>query len=477
VHEVVTAALEEAERFVGYRLVRGVIRLLLWLFYRRIAVVGRDRIPPAGPVIVAANHHNSVADAMLIVAAFPRPVRVLANAPLFRHPIVGPFLWLMGAVPVNRRLEAGDDPNKNAAMFAAVVGALRAGGAILIFPEGRTQPQPTLLPLRTGAARMLLEAERVPGGPCGVALLPVGLVFHDPGTFRSASVLMTIGEPVATADLVAAAPGPPEQAIRTLTARLADAIRAQIVEADDQYTLALLAVLEETWWSEAARGGATPAGPRDASRSLAWRRRVMLGAASLAERERDRVAELRRRIELYRAHLDEVGVTSERLGRPYTAGAVVRYVLENAAWLALGLPLALWGIACHVAPYWLTGRAVRWLGATAEEEATDKIVAGAVIHPVLWAVEGWLAWQVAGIAGFLAFVVLLAPSGLLALAWRERLHEVGRQAHAFGRFLFDRDLHRSLLSERRSLVEEVRALAELVPASSPASGEKGGRHD
>jgi 1-acyl-sn-glycerol-3-phosphate acyltransferase len=112
------------------------------LFYRCIDVVGRERIPTTGPLIVAANHHNSVVDAMLIVPTFPRAVRVLANASLFRNPLVGPFLRLMGAVPVNRRLETGDDPGKNDALFAAAIGALRAGGALMIFPEGRTTPRP-----------------------------------------------------------------------------------------------------------------------------------------------------------------------------------------------------------------------------------------------------------------------------------------------------------------------------------------------
>ncbi|PYP99263.1 MAG: hypothetical protein DMF82_25350 [Acidobacteria bacterium] len=225
-----------------YRLVRALTRLLLWLFYCRVEVVGRERIPAEGGVIVAANHHNSVVDAMVIVAVLPRPVMVLANAPLFRHPLIGPFLRLMGALPVQRRAEAGDDPRKNDAMFAAAIGALRRGGVILIFPEGRTQPQPMLLPLRTGAARMMLGAVTAGEGE-PVTLLPVGIVFHDPGTFRSGSVQVMIGTPVPAADLVSAHRERPEEAVRLLTARLTEGIRARIVEAEDQYTLELLAVL------------------------------------------------------------------------------------------------------------------------------------------------------------------------------------------------------------------------------------------
>ena len=404
-----------------------------------------------------------------MVAVLPRPVRVLAKAGLFRHPLLGPFLRLMGGVPVQRRLEAGDDPHKNVEMFAAVAAALHAGGAILIFPEGRTQPQPLLLPLRTGAARILLQAEGARGGPGGrVTLLPLGLVFHDPGTFRSASVLVNVGEPVMTADLVEMAREASERAVRALTARLAQAIRAQIVEAEDQHTLHLLEVLETAWWEEAERRGETPPGRRDPAQSLAWRQDVARGAARLAEPEPARVAALRHRLETYRARLDEVGVTSEQLGRPHTVGVVIRYVVQHGGWLAVGLPLAAWGTVCHFLPYWLTDRAVQWIGATAEEEATDKIVGGSVIYPVVWAVEGWLVGRGAGLAAAIAFALLLIPSGLVALAWRDRLDQALRQARAFVRFLTERDLHQRLMRQRQALVEEFRALAARDASRGPA---------
>lgn len=449
---------------LAYRFVRVMIRLLLWLFYHRIDVVGLERIPSDGGVIVAANHHNALVDAMLIIATVPRPVTALAKAPLFRHPLVGPFLRMVRAVPVNRRLEAGDDPQRNEAMFAAAIDALCAGGVILIFPEGRSQPQPILLPLRTGAARLVVGAASAARGPCPVTLLPVGIVFHDPGTFRSASVQVTIGTPVATADLAARHRDQPEDAVRAITGRLTEAIGARIVEAEDHHTLGLLSVLERAWWEEAARRGETePSTGATAEQALGWKRQVMRAARYLAERDPQRVADVRRRVERYRGLLDEIGIKSEQLGRPYTVRLVSRYVTTNVLWLALGLPLACWGIVWHTAPYWTTGQIVGRLGRTLEEEATHKMAVGLVIYPLFWIVEGWLVWRLAGLAALLAFILLLVPSGVLALLWRERLGRFTRQAQAFFRFLADRDLHRRLLAERRALVEELRALADRVP--------------
>src|SRR2546429_2220348 len=127
---------------MGYRLVRGFVRLLLWLFYRRVDVVGAERILSRGPLIIVANHHNSLVDPMLIMGTFPRRITAVAKAPLFPHPLIGPFLRAVGALPVHRREEAGDDPRQNQALVATPIAPPPAGGAAPIFPHGPSPPLP-----------------------------------------------------------------------------------------------------------------------------------------------------------------------------------------------------------------------------------------------------------------------------------------------------------------------------------------------
>ena len=322
--------------------------VLLWLFYRRIDVVGRERIPESGGVIIAANHHNALVDAMLVIVTVPRAITVLAKAPLFRHPLIGLPLRLMGAVPVHRRAEAGDDPRKNDEMFAAAIEALRTGGVVLIFPEGRAQPQPVLLPLRTGAARLVLGAERATGGAGRLPSCPSAWSFTTLGTFRSASVQITVGHPVETADLVAAHRDRPEEAVKAITARLTESIGSRIVEAQDQYSLELLAVLERSWWEEAVRRGEpAPTPGRATEHALAWKQRVMRAGRYLAAREPHRVAALRRRIELYRSHLDEVGITSAA-ARPAVHGRPRGLLRRDQRALAGARPAA--GVLGHRQP-------------------------------------------------------------------------------------------------------------------------------
>jgi len=442
---------------IGYALVRGLVRFLLGIFYRRIEVVGAERVPRDGPLILTPNHHNSIVDAMLLLAVVPRRLRTLANAPLFRHPLIGPFLRLVGALPVHRRQEAGDDPARNAALFAATTATLRAGDAILIFPEGRTQPEPVLLTLRTGAARMLLAAEAAGGGPRPVTLLPVGLVYREPGTFRTGWALVLVGLPVPSEDCVALARTAPERAARTLTDRLADALRRQIIEADDRQTLRLLGMVEAVWREE------TGAVPADETTRIAWLQRVMRAYRSLLDRDPERVAAVRRQLETYAKELELAGLESAQLSRAYPPGVVARFALREGGSLLFGAPLALWGIAVHFVPYQLTGAVVRYLRRTAEEEATDKIAAGLILYPLAWAAEAWGVLRLGGTWALAGFLASLLPAGFFALAWRERLDRVRREARAFARFLGDRDLHRRLRERRRVLATELEALVRLVP--------------
>jgi hypothetical protein len=177
----------------------------------------------------------------------------------------------------------------------------------------------------------------------------------------------------------------------------------------------------------------------------------MRAARELARREPHRAVELRRRIEMYRAHLAEAGLSGVDLDRTWTLTTAVQRVGAAMATLVLGLPLALWGIACHAMPYALVASAVRWLGRTSEEEATDKMATGLVFYPLFWCLEAWLSWRLAGAMGLAVFAALLVPSGLLALAWRERLRGLGRQLHALTRLLGNRRLHEDLRAERAAL--------------------------
>jgi len=435
----------------AYRLFRGIAHFLVALFYRRVEVIGLERIPASGPLLVAANHQQGLMDGLLLAATFPRPLRPIAKAPLFRYPLIGQLARLSGAIPVHRRQDERGGAVDNEAMFGAARRALEAGEALLIFPEGVSQPEPAIMPLRTGAARLLLAG----GLGARARLLPIGLMFHEPGTFRVGTALVLIGEPVATADLEVT--GDSEEAVRPLTARLGAALQRLIVEARDRHTLDLVLAAESIWREEAPEASSDPLA------RTTWRQRAARAHAYLSTVAPLQMAALRRRLERYVKDLELAGLTDRDLSQGYPLRAVLRYALRQGFALVVGLPLALCGLVNHALPYGVTALVVPALKPEADVEATYKVAVGLGLYPVCWALEGWAIWWMGGGWLFLVFLLSLLPTGFFALSWTARVEQVGRDARGLIAVLRDRDLRGHLLARRREIMAEFQALVQLVP--------------
>ncbi len=440
----------------SYRLFRLLARFLAGLFYRRVEVIGRERVPATGSLVVAANHQQGLMDGLLLAATLPRRLRPIAKAPLFRYPLIGQFARLAGAIPVHRRQDEGRGPVDNEAMFGAAHRALAEGEALLIFPEGVSQPEPALMPLRTGAARLVLGSGGGSGGSGPRAtLLPVGLMFHEPGTFKVGSAVVLIGEPVPTEDFEARPEG--DETVRRLTARLDAALRRLIVEARDRHTLDLVLAAEAIWREEAPEVAADPLA------RTTWRQRAARAHAYLAAFEPARLSALRQRLERYVGELEGTGLTDRDLSQGYQLRAVLRYALRQGLALVLGLPLALWGVVNHIVPYGLTALVVRGMDPEADVESTYKVAVGLVVYPVCWVLEGWLIWRLGGGAVLAVFVFSLLPTGFFALSWTQRLDRVRRDTRGLVTVLMDRDLRSHLLERRRAIMAEFQELLRQVP--------------
>jgi 1-acyl-sn-glycerol-3-phosphate acyltransferase len=143
---------------------------------RRWKVIGRTNLPSEGGVIVIANH-QSYWDPLVLGAALPRRVFFMAKEELFRIPVFGAILRLVGAFPVKR--ESFDRK-----AFKTALDYLMRGRVVGIFPEGRRSHTGQFLPPQPGAVFLALKA--------GAPLVPVGLI-GTRGVFGKVTV--QVGKP------------------------------------------------------------------------------------------------------------------------------------------------------------------------------------------------------------------------------------------------------------------------------------------
>src|SRR5262245_19733866 len=117
---------------------RWIVRRLIRLYYPKIEVTGRNHIPDNGPVLLVANHANSLIDPVIVGIAAQRPVRFFAKAPLFDTPVLGPVMRALGMLPAFRGQDDGSQVRRNLESLNVAAQALARGDAVGIFPEGKS---------------------------------------------------------------------------------------------------------------------------------------------------------------------------------------------------------------------------------------------------------------------------------------------------------------------------------------------------
>ncbi len=168
-----------------YRALRWVAGIMLHWFYSDIELVGAENVPSSGSVLIAVNHPNALVDSLIVAWLVPRRVTMTAKATLIENPLIAFVFRIAGVVPLRRAADekarngAAADRSRNARSFREIVDVLKRGGAVLIFPEGKSNSEERLAPLKSGLARVALQARRE--GVKNLSILPLGLTFEDKG--------------------------------------------------------------------------------------------------------------------------------------------------------------------------------------------------------------------------------------------------------------------------------------------------------
>lgn len=434
---------------------RGFCRLVCLVFYRRVEVVGIEKLDQDGSVLLCANHANALADAVVLQAVTRRMLHPLARSGLFANPLLRPVLALIQAVPVYRRQDvsedAGDRVGANQNSFARCYELLGRGEVLLIFPEGQSHSDPSLRAIKTGAARMALGAREANG--TAPRVLPVGLNFVNKGNFRS-SVLVQFGEPVS---LQAYAGVEVEDDVRRLTTDIYAGLDAVTLNADSHEELDLLHSLERFF---ALRRG------KYRRRSLALKFRAMRRLAEAQALLREHYPQ---RVEALKAHLQQFsrlcahcGVRDYHLTVSYRPTVVTRFLLHCVWALMVLLPLGAWGVLNSFPPFFLTRRLARRLARGSDQYDTAKILLGMVLFPLFWGPQIALVSYYLGESLAVYYALSLIPGAAAALVLRKERERIWDNLRVFFVFVRRHKLRRYLETRRRKLEAELAELARLA---------------
>jgi 1-acyl-sn-glycerol-3-phosphate acyltransferase len=171
---------------------RPLYRIVLWIARRvgfpllgGLRAAGKENVPAEGPVILAPNH-VSYLDPPAVAVASPRRVHFMAEAGLFRNRLFGGFIARLAAFPVQRG-------TADTSAIRKAIEVLKAGGTLMVFPEGTRGDGAALGEIGPGLAMLVNRT--------GAAVVPVGVVgthlmWPKGGKLRRGRVRVRFGQPI-----------------------------------------------------------------------------------------------------------------------------------------------------------------------------------------------------------------------------------------------------------------------------------------
>jgi 1-acyl-sn-glycerol-3-phosphate acyltransferase len=421
------------------RAITAFFRFCLRIFFRRIELLGLERVPDvdnqhSGAVVFAVNHPNGLVDPLFLLCFAPARVSFLAKAPLFGYPIIGSIVRAFDTIPVHRKQEAGDRSlaEANAQMFARAREVLQRGGSIAIFPEGTTHDDPQMRELKTGAARIALGANVEP-----MMVIPTGIYYTAKQAFRS-SVLVLFGEPIPVQPLGVDGE-PPVDDVDGLTAAIDAGLDAVTLQAESHTALDLIGRAEDIFTAD---------DDQPLIEEFDLRRRFMEGYHYLCRTDPRRLAKLERSMTRLEAELRRAKLDVHEL-QPRIDAAHLLLVL-------LLLPFALVGAVLHWPAYLLVDALTkRFSKGERNMMATVKFLAALALYPVTYiALASMAGWRFGAVVG-LATLFVMPLLGYLALRIMEEIEDLSGDFRALQQRIFSGDRYSRLVTRRQAIRDEM----------------------
>jgi 1-acyl-sn-glycerol-3-phosphate acyltransferase len=182
------------------------MRFLAWLLIHtihRVRGIDTGRIPEEGAAVLVCNHVSYV-DAIVIMAASPRPIRFVMDHRIFRVPVLSWIFRTAKAIPI---APAREDQWTMERAYIDIAQALHEGELVCIFPEGKLTDTGEINEFK-GGIRKIIERTPVPVIPMALRGLWGSLLTRSRGnpfgrSFRRgplSKLALVVGEPVAPSE-------------------------------------------------------------------------------------------------------------------------------------------------------------------------------------------------------------------------------------------------------------------------------------
>jgi len=375
-----------------YRLLKFLIGIGIRFYYREIKVRNKEFLRHDGPLIIIANHPNTMMDAWIIAQSISQPIYFMAKGTFFNTPLKRRILNSLGMIPINRPIDNKTAGVDNTASFEACYKVLEEGKTLVVFPEGNSMMERQLRELKSGTARIALEVEQRNAGKLNLKVIPIGIFYSQGEKFRS-SVMLTVEQGLFVDDLLDEYAENQSAASKKLTSRFRQHLERVLVTTDSLEQEKLIDDVYDIVKDDKSKASVES--------RVAYLEQISDRIEEIQLLKPYLIEEIQTLVNQIQWQTEKLKIRQDFLNKRFKLSSYTLQLLFSVIYAVVGFPVFIFGLIHSIVPFKGTDLLMPKLIKNVEYYAPIAVLLGLVVYPLNY---GLLIWA----AGLLFHLSLLA---------------------------------------------------------------------
>lgn len=425
-----------------------IIRIGIRLYYAEVRVNNKHHLNPENqPLIIIANHPNTLIDAWVIGMLCKQPIYFMAKATFFDSKFKKKLLSALNMIPINRKSEAKTKGVSNQDSLNACYQILGEGKTLVVFPEGTSYKERVLRELKTGTARIALETEKLHEGKLNLQVVAVGINYSQSEKFRS-NILIDIDKPQDIKEYYELYLKDKKEAVVQLTndfrQRLERVLVTTETKEEEQLIEDVYNILNTKY---------IPSDDKGVQREVKELKEIKNHLDEKKLLQPWRIEEIRQKVKAIDWKLEKMKIRADFLDRKFRSLLFFRQLLTSILFVVFALPFAFFGLVHNYGQYVFTDWLVPKISKDIEYYAPLAILIGFVIYPLTYFAFLCLAYYYFDFhwLGLLIYFVSMPLTGIFAYWFFKYLKHISYKWRYMWLMIDQKEIIKEIQAERQAL--------------------------
>ena len=335
-----------------------------------------------GPLIIIANHPNTMMDAWIIAQSISQPIYFMAKGTFFNTPLKRRILNSLGMIPINRPIDNKTAGVDNNASFEACYKVLEEGKTLVVFPEGNSMMERQLRELKSGTARIALEAEHRNAGKLNLKVIPIGIFYSQGEKFRS-SVMLTVEQGLYVDDLLDEYAQNQSAASKKLTFRFRQHLERVLVTTDSLEQEKLIDDVYDIVKDDKSKA--------NVESRVEYLKQISNRIEEIQLLKPYLIEEIQSLVNQIQWQTEKLKIRKDFLNKRFKLSSYTLQLLFSIFYAVLGFPIFVFGFVHSILPFKGTDLLMPKLIKNVEYYAPIAVLLGLVLYPINYGLLLWAA--------------------------------------------------------------------------------------